>query len=124
VTRAPENHRTILIVEDECLVRLSAAETLRDAGFEVLEAEDAEQALTLVASHDDIGLLFTDINMPGPLDGIALAWRIRQTQPDIRVVLTSGKMRPAPGEAPDGAFLAKPYSPRDMTSTVAALLAA
>jgi CheY-like chemotaxis protein len=124
VTHVTQPSRTVLVVEDEWIVRLIAAETLRDAGFEVVEAEDAQQALALVTSRRDIGVLFTDINMPGDLDGIALAWRVRQVKPDIGVILTSGKIRPAPGEAPEGAFLAKPYSPQDMTRTVSALLAA
>ena len=124
VTQADSAHRTVLVVEDECLIRLVAAETLRDAGFEVLEAGSAQEALSVVASRHDIAVLFTDINMPGPVDGIELAWLVHDEQPDIRLILTSGKVRPLPGEAPEGVFLTKPYSPMVMTRVVSALLGA
>ncbi len=117
-------HLAVLVVEDDFLVRLDAAETLRDAGFEVLEADDAAGALELMANRDDIGLLFTDINMPGAMDGVELARRAHLLHPAIRLLLTSGEVRPTPKEMPDdGVFIAKPYSPGDITHTVTHLLA-
>ncbi len=108
VTQADSAHRTVLVVEDEFLIRFVAAETRRDAGFEVLKAGDAQEALTVVASRSDIAMLFTDINMPGPVDGVELARRVQDERPDIRLTLTLGKVRPLPDETAEGAFLTKP----------------
>ena len=119
-----QRHQTVLVVEDEGLVRLDAVETLRCAGFVVVEANDAAAALDIVARRDDIGLLFTDIKMPGSMDGIELAKSIHRSHPSIELILTSGTEKPTPGEIPDsGIFLAKPYSPEAMTSLVSRKLA-
>lgn len=103
--------REILLVEDEPLVRMLAADVLREAGFEVLEAEDAEAALALMESSGRIAALFSDINMPGPIDGFELARRFRARRPGVGIVLTSGRFGPsADGVRMDGALLlAKPY---------------
>ncbi|HEY5072537.1 MAG TPA: response regulator [Caulobacteraceae bacterium] len=117
-------HQTVLVVEDDGVVRLDAVETLRDAGFEVIEADGAEQALEVVAARDDIDLLFTDINMPGRIDGVELARRVHRRHPAILLLLTSGETRLKPSQIPDsGAFIAKPYSPQTVTRTVARMLA-
>ncbi|HZK99607.1 MAG TPA: response regulator [Caulobacteraceae bacterium] len=114
----------MLVVEDDGLVRFDTAETLRDAGFEVLEAGDAVEALAEVEQRGDIRLLFTDINMPGEMDGIQLARKVHQLHPAIQVLLTSGKVRPRNGEFPDdGDFIAKPYSAASMTRAVCRMLA-
>jgi CheY-like chemotaxis protein len=121
---ALNQRRTVLVVEDEGLVRLDAAETLRDAGFEVVEAADAGQALDVVKRGKRIDLLFTDINMPGPIDGLELAWRVNSLKPRIHLLLTSGKVKPGRCQIPDdGAFIAKPYSPEAVTRAVTAILA-
>lgn len=110
---------TVLVVEDEGLVRLDAAESLRDAGFEVLEASDAREALETMEQRDDIGVVFTDIDMPGGMDGLELARRVRRARPCTRLILTSGSMRPDPRLMPaDGAFLSKPYSTDVVASTI------
>ncbi len=115
---------TVLVVEDEGVVRLDAAATLRDAGFAVLEAANAEQALAVVARGADFDLLFTDINMPGRMDGLELAWRVNRLKPAVHLLLTSGKVRPSGGEIPHaGAFISKPYSPDAMTRAVSRMLA-
>ncbi len=115
---------TVLVVEDEGLVRLDAAETLRDAGFAVLEAANAEQALAVVARGADFDVLFTDINMPGRMDGLELARRVNRLKPGVRLLLTSGKVRPSGGEIPTaGAFIPKPYSPDAVTRAVSRMLA-
>ncbi|PWS36688.1 response regulator [Falsiroseomonas bella] len=103
--------RLLLLVEDDPLVRGTLAEALTDAGFEVLEAGDAEAALHVVASRDDISALLTDINLPGA-DGFVLARAARRLRPDLPVVYASGRVREAdPRRAlPDAAFLAKPFS--------------
>jgi len=106
-------------VEDESLVRLDAAESLRDAGFEVVEATDAVEALEIVLARDDIAVLFTDINMPGTMDGLELARLVHDFRPKVRLVLTSGAIKPTRDEIPDdGAFIAKPYSPETVTRAV------
>ena len=110
---------TVLVVEDEGLVRLDAAESLRDAGYEVLEATDAAEALAIVLARDDIAVLFTDINMPGSMDGLELARRVHDFRPLVRLVLTSGAIKPTRAEIPDhGAFISKPYSPEAMELAV------
>jgi two-component system cell cycle sensor histidine kinase/response regulator CckA len=103
--------RLLLLVEDDPLVRGTLAEALTDAGFEVLEAADAEAALHMVASRQDIAALLTDINLPGA-DGFVLARAARRLRPDLAVVYASGRVREAdPRRAlPDSAFLAKPFS--------------
>ena len=120
----PPQARIVLVVEDEGLVRLDAAESLRDAGFEVLEAADACEALETVERRDDIGVVFTDIDMPGGMDELELARRVSLSRPRMRLILTSGSMRVDPREIPDhGAFLSKPYSQDAVASTIRRLLA-
>ncbi len=103
--------RSLLLVEDDPLVRATLAEALTDAGFEVLEAEDAETALGVVAARDDLVVMMTDINLPGA-DGFALARAARRLRPDLPIVYASGRYREAdPARALKGsAFLAKPFS--------------
>lgn len=118
------NRPTVLVVEDESLVRLDAVETLRDAGYAVVEAANAEQALAVVARGDALDVLFTDINMPGRMDGLELARRVSRLEPRIRLLLTSGKVRPERGEIPSqGMFISKPYSPEAMARAVDRMLA-
>lgn len=111
--------RLLLLVEDDPLVRTTLAEALADAGFEVLEAEDAESALQMVAEQGDLAALLTDINLPGA-DGFALARAARRIRPNLPVVYASGRIGEAdPRRAIPGAtFLAKPFS---LACAVAAL---
>src|ERR1700729_531842 len=88
----------ILIVEDEALVRLSAVDMLEDAGFRMIEAVNSEQALELLAADSDVQLLFTDVNMPGTIDGLALARQVRDRWPHIGIMIASGKRTPLPAE--------------------------
>lgn len=119
-----QHHPTVLIVEDEGIVRLDAAETFREAGFEVVEAADAREALQAVETRGDIDVVFTDINMPGAMDGLELAHHVRRSRPDIQVILTSGAMRIAPQEIPAaGVFVRKPYSPEIIARTVRQMVA-
>ena len=113
-----------MVVEDESLVSLDAVETLRDAGYAVVEAANAEQALAVVVGGGNVDVLFTDINMPGRMDGLELARRVNRLEPSIHLLLTSGKVRPGRGEIPnDGLFIAKPYSPEAVTRAVDRMLA-
>jgi CheY-like chemotaxis protein len=101
---------TVLVVEDELFVRMMAVDALEDAGYTTIEAQDADQALILLEVRDDIDLVFTDIKMPGAVDGLGLAMRVRERWPDLPVILTSGHLyredTMLPASVP---FLQKPY---------------
>ncbi|MER2252077.1 response regulator [Methylorubrum podarium] len=108
-TRTPSSS-LVLIVDDEDLVRMMATDMLEDAGFTVLEAASADEALEILENRSDIGLLFTDMEMPGSMNGFALAARVAERWPHIRLMITSGRCRPAPRDVPDhGMFVPKPY---------------
>ncbi|MBV8592912.1 MAG: response regulator [Caulobacteraceae bacterium] len=121
----PAHSHTVLVVEDDGIVRLDAAQSLESAGYQVVEAGDASEALEILAHRSDIDVLFTDINMPGGMDGLELARVVHRTCPEVRLIVTSGAVRPAPGQIPDcGAFLPKPYSPDSIARAVDRQLAA
>jgi CheY-like chemotaxis protein len=100
----------VLVVDDEPFIRMNAMDMLEDAGFSVLESADADDALSVLAKHPEIGVLFTDINMPGTMDGLDLARRVHELRPAVHLIITSGKVRPSVAEIPDsGQFIEKPY---------------
>jgi two-component system, response regulator PdtaR len=101
----------VLVAEDEELVRVVIVDALEDAGFEVLEAEHAEAALGVLQSHAArVHVLFTDIQMPGTMDGLALAHHTAKNWPKIALLFTSGRPRPHQRTLPERSrFLAKPY---------------
>ena len=106
------SHRipVLLVVEDEPLLRMLAVDVGEDAGFTVVAAANADDAVAILEARGDIRLVFTDIDMPGSLDGMKLAARIRDRWPPIHIILTSGHMKPLPSEMPEGSmFFAKPY---------------
>lgn len=116
---------TVLVVEDEAFVRMEAADVLTDAGCSSLEAGDAEEALGVLKEHPEVRLLFTDINMPGPMDGLVLAKHVVETSPDVALIVTSGKRRIADTDLPDhGVFLPKPYCRSDLVEAVQSQLLA
>ena len=108
---------TVLIVEDEFLIRLTLAEALADEGFAVLEAEDGETALALLGGDPSVGLLLTDMQLSGRMDGRALAVAARKARPDLPVIYTSGRPD-TEARGPRDAFLAKPYLPSDIIAAV------
>lgn len=109
---------TVLVVDDEPLVRLFAAEMLEDAGWTAIEAADSAEALALLSTHPHVDVLFTDINMPG-MDGLELARRVHNMNPAIELVITSGKRALSDIELPDeGTFLAKPYDYEQLVSVI------
>lgn len=113
----------LLLVEDEFLIRLTLAETLQDAGYEVMEAEDADEALAHLAAGP-VDLLLTDIQLPGPADGNELVRRVRATHPELPVIFMTGRPEPG-GTRPGGArelTIAKPYLPSEVCAAVARLL--
>jgi two-component system, response regulator PdtaR len=100
----------VLVVEDEPLLRMLAVEVVEEAGFIAIEARDADEAVMVLESRTDITLLFTDINMPGSMDGLKLAHAVRDRWLPIRILLVSGEVRPHPSELPsDSCFVGKPY---------------
>ncbi|WP_281413559.1 response regulator [Microvirga antarctica] len=106
---ADRTPRTILVVEDEILIRMLISDELRDAGFEVIEAASADDALGVLASGHPIDLVFTDVRMPGSIDGAELASRIKKNHAEMQVILTSGHL-PAHEALSIAPFIAKPYS--------------
>ena len=112
----------VLVVDDEFLVRLNALSLLEEAGFGVLEAGSADEAIAVLERRKDIRIVFTDINMPGSMDGLRLAHAIRDRWPPIDIVLTSGRMRVRDEDMPErGVFLGKPYEPGELVEMVRSL---
>jgi DNA-binding NtrC family response regulator len=107
VARPSEPH-TILIVEDEVLIRLAAADELRARGFGVLEASNAAEAIAVLQSGVPVDLVFTDVRMPGSMDGVALAQFIRAKRPELKLIITSGAFAGHPETS--AMFIRKPYN--------------
>jgi CheY-like chemotaxis protein len=102
----------VLIVEDELLLRMNAVGMIEAAGFEVVEAANADEAIEILEARRDIGVVFTDIQMPGSMDGLKLVRAVRGRWPPIKIVTTSGHVGVAQTDLPEGGrFLPKPYSP-------------
>jgi two-component system, response regulator PdtaR len=119
-------HRpAILIVEDDPIIRWSGAETLMEAGFEVLEAGNAAEALRLLENHGAVRVLFTDVDMPGKMDGLELARIAAHRWPCIHIIVASGRREPQMRQMPDnGRFIPKPYMPEQIVRDIDELLAA
>ena len=101
----------VLIVEDEFLLRADAAEFMENSGFTVYEASSADEAIALLERHADIRAVFTDIQMPGSMDGLKLARFVRDRWPPIKLVATSGRVTIGEGDLPEGGlFIGKPYT--------------
>jgi len=117
----------ILIVEDELLLRMDSAEMIENAGFEVVQAGNADEAIAILQARPAIHVVFTDIQMPGSMDGLKLAQFVRDRWPPIKIVATSGRVRVGARDLPAGSvFLPKPYrgarvvaTLREMTSAAA-----
>jgi two-component system, response regulator PdtaR len=102
--------RVVLIVEDEPFVRLTGADLLAEAGFEVMEAGNADEALRILEATPEVRVVFSDVEMPGSLDGLGLARNICQRWPGVGIVLTSGHRLRAETIPREGRFLPKPYA--------------
>jgi two-component system, response regulator PdtaR len=101
----------ILLVEDEPLVRTVQVDILREAGFWVLEAQDADEAFELLRKREDVSFVLTDVDMPGSIDGFEFARLVAQGWPAVGVLVVSGKTAPGPGDLPpSAAFAAKPLT--------------
>ena len=116
--------KEVLVVEDEPLVRIAAADALVDRGIMAWEAGDASEALQALEKHPRIRIVFTDINMPGHPDGLGLARQVSVERPDLEIIVTSGAQQLSEEELPDdGVFLAKPYSAERLLQVVEEKLA-
>jgi CheY-like chemotaxis protein len=116
---------TVLVVEDETMVRMPIAEYLRDCGYNVLEAGDASEAIAAMDAEDSVSLVFSDIRMPGKMDGLELAEWFQSNHPAVPVLLTSGYNggRKLPTTSGSGSrFIEKPYSQTQVARRIAALL--
>jgi CheY-like chemotaxis protein len=106
---ASEERPLVLVVEDEVLVRMMISDLLQEAGFKTVEAADPAEALAILEAREDVSVLVTDVNMPG-LDGLALSRHVSANWPKIEIIISSGRIRPAPSEIPERAtFIAKPW---------------
>ena len=115
----------ILIVEDEMLIRMDAIEMIVAAGYEVLEAANADQAIEILEARADIAIVFTDIQMPGSIDGLKLAHSVRHRWPPVKIVTCSGHIAVKQDDLPEGArFVPKPYRNSEIALTFRELLAA
>lgn len=115
----------VLVVEDEPLLRMGIVDHLEEQGFSVLEAGNADEAIAILSNNTTIQILFTDIDMPGEMDGIRLASAVRDRWPPIKIVITSGHKSPPSSDLPAGAqFFAKPYNPDTIAATFWGIAAA
>jgi two-component system, response regulator PdtaR len=112
--------KSVLVVEDEEIIREMTIVFLEEAGLTVRGCESADEAARLLETiHEDVGLLFTDVRMPGRMDGLALARRTMERWPHVRVIVTSGMLNHPDNQIPDGAeFLPKPWMPLEMLTKV------
>ena len=109
----------VLIVEDEPLVRLDAVRAIEDAGFEVIEAANADEAIRILENRGDIRVVFTDVHMPGSIDGLKLAHAVRNRWPPIKIIVASGHGLVSEQDLPKGGrFFAKPYNSTQITDTI------
>jgi len=113
------SRQVVLIVEDEALVRMTALDMIEEAGFEILEATNADEAILLLEARRDITVVFTDIEMPGSMNGLRLAEAVRDRWPPVKIIATSGHYVVRDGDLPSGGlFLAKPYSLNQIPSAL------
>jgi CheY-like chemotaxis protein len=111
---------TILVVEDDVLVRNFVAAYLRDCGFDVIEANGADEAIRVLQADVPVDIVFSDVQMPGSMDGFGLAQWMRRERPELKIILTSGA---APAAKDTGPILAKPYDNAELERHIRSLLA-
>ena len=108
---------TVLVVEDEVMIREVVKDELEDAGYTVIVAEHADAAIAILEARHDIHLVFTDIDMPGSMDGLKLAACVRDRWPPVHIIITTGKSRPATIPA-NALFIPKPYVGRNVVAAM------
>jgi two-component sensor histidine kinase/CheY-like chemotaxis protein len=115
----------VLVVEDEMVLRMRAVDIVEDAGFTPVEAVNADEAIAILESRSDIDLLFTDIQMPGSMDGLKLAHAVHDRWPSIKIILVSGQVKPSDAERPaDSRFFGKPLGVGQMINELQAMVGA
>lgn len=113
----------VLVVDDIALIRMGAVDLVQSAGYEALEAQDADEAISILESRDDIDLVFTDVQMPGTMDGIKLAHFIRNRWPPVQLIVASGRDILEESSLPTGSqYFSKPYNDHAITDAMARLL--
>jgi CheY-like chemotaxis protein len=113
----------ILVVEDTAIIRMSAVDLVQSAGYEALEASNADEAIRILESRTDIDLVFTDVQMPGTMDGIKLSHYIRNRWPPIKLIVASGKTILDESSLPEGSrYFSRPYSDHTIADAMAVLL--
>jgi len=120
LTASPAN---VLVVEDEMVLRMRAVDIVEDAGFTAVEAVNADEAISILEARSDISLLFTDIQMPGSMDGLKLAHAVHDRWPAIKIILVSGQVNPSETERPaDSRFFGKPLGVEEMAGELKAMI--
>jgi len=115
----------VLVVEDELVLRMRAVDIVEDAGFNAVEAVNADEALSILESRSDISLLFSDIQMPGTMDGLKLAHAVHDRWPSMKIILVSGQVRPSREEQPaDSRFFGKPLEMKHMIAQLQEMVGA
>jgi two-component sensor histidine kinase len=115
----------VLVVEDEMILRMRAVDIVEDAGFCPVEAVNADEAISILESRSDISLLFTDIQMPGSIDGLKLAHAVHERWPSIKIILVSGQVKPSDAERPENSrFFGKPLGVEQMITELQAMVGA
>jgi CheY-like chemotaxis protein len=109
----------VLVVEDEMLLRMRAVDMVEDAGYTPLEAVDADEAVKILESRADIALVFTDIQMPGSMDGLGLAHAVHERWPPIKIIVVSGALKLPDIQLPaDSRFFGKPLAANEMIAEI------
>src|SRR3954465_4693459 len=112
---SPSLPPNVLVVEDEMVLRMRAVDIVEDAGFNAIQAVNADEALSILESRSDISLLFSDIQMPGSIDGLKLAHAVHHRWPAIKIILVSGQVKVSDGDRPaDSRFFGKPLVVKQM----------
>jgi CheY-like chemotaxis protein len=120
---APGQRQVVLVVEDEGLIRMNAIAMVEEAGFEAIAASDADEAIRILESRNDIRAVFTDVQMPGSMDGIRLARVVRNRWPPVALIVTSGHTNVPESDLPTGGrFLPKPYAPGQIETALRELI--
>jgi CheY-like chemotaxis protein len=113
----------VLVVEDEMLLRMRAVDMVEDAGYTPVQAVDADEAVEILESRSDIALLFTDIQMPGTMDGLGLAHAVHERWPPIKIILVSGQLKRSSIAIPaDSRFFGKPLESNEMIAEMQHLI--
>src|SRR3979490_685249 len=113
----------VLVVEDEMLLRMRAVDMVEDAGYTSVEAVDADEAVAILESRSDVALMFTDIQMPGSMDGLKLAHAVYKRWPPIKIILVSGQLKPADIDIPaDSRFYGKPLEAKEMIAELQSMI--